>query len=268
MKRNSKKWLGVVVILFALFFAVWAYPLVSVLAPSSTHLEVTSDLDAVTAGAPVDLRFHVVDKAGVVVKEFEIAHEKLLHLVLVRNDLQGFQHVHPELNAETGEFSLMVTFPEAGTYTLFADFVPQHEDREVLSFPATVNGEYSAVPLENSSGEAIAVGGFMVTPTFPTSIMMGDPVAYSFEVTRDGEPVSLESYLGALGHSAVLHEGDLAYIHTHADAETLSFQTVFEQTGTYKAFTEFQVEGVVYEVDFVFEVGSGEGSASMDMSNH
>jgi hypothetical protein len=74
--------------------------------------------------------------------------------------------------------------------------------------------------------------------------------------------------LGALGHSAVLHEGDLAYIHTHADGESLSFQTMFAQTGTYKAFTEFQVEGVVYEVDFVFEVGSGEGGAGMDMTKH
>ena len=37
-------------------------------------------------------------------------------------------------------------------------------------------------------------------------------------ITRDGEPVETEPYLGAGGHLVALREGDLAFLHVHPDA--------------------------------------------------
>lgn len=44
------------------------------------------------------LRFRIVDDAGAPVLRFEKPHEKLLHLIVVRNDLIAYQHVHPSLD--------------------------------------------------------------------------------------------------------------------------------------------------------------------------
>ena len=37
---------------------------------------------------------------GTPVTDYEVAHEKRLHLVAVRRDFTGFQHVHPEQDAD------------------------------------------------------------------------------------------------------------------------------------------------------------------------
>ena len=63
----------------------------------------------------------------------------------------------------------------------------------------------------------------------------------TFDVTRNGKPVSLQDYLGAKGHLVALHEGDLAFLHVHPDANSLRFAASFLNAGTYRLFLQFQV---------------------------
>ena len=75
---------------------------------------------------PSELLFAVADDNNVVLKNFEIVHEKILHLVVVRKDRTNFQHVHPVFDPATGKFSLKgFRFPTAGQYRIFADFTPK-----------------------------------------------------------------------------------------------------------------------------------------------
>jgi len=81
--------------------------------------------------------------------------------------------------------------------------------------------------------------------------------------------------LGALGHSVILKEGMLDFIHTHAvEADstteghgehgatiettgagpTISFATYFPEVGLYKIFTQFQHEGTVQTVNYTVAV--------------
>ena len=54
-----------------------------------------------------------------------IVHEKIMHFIVIRKDLANFQHVHPDFNSSTGEFTLSnLTLPSDGEYRLFADFTP------------------------------------------------------------------------------------------------------------------------------------------------
>ena len=53
----------------------------------------------------------------------------------------------------------------------------------------------------------------------------------AFDVTRDGEPVAVEDYLGAKGHLVALREGDLAYLHVHPDEDRLRFMAEFPTPG-------------------------------------
>ena len=247
-----------------------------VYAPAGMSLELTSDMEDVSVGEFVELRFVIHDAEGEVVTDFDRVHEKLLHLIAVREDLTQFQHLHPELDKETGEFSVDLRFEAPGPYQLFADFTPANSTQMVLPLSMEVGSlaDYTGAPLTLSAAEAFSVDGFTVTPHFPESIQPGQRIEYSFDVTKDGAAVTLEDYLGAKGHSVVLSEGELTYIHTHPEGETLSFETAFESTGVYKSFTQFQVGGRVYTIEYVFEVKGedvedrGDSMEGMGHSSH
>ena len=61
---------------------------------------------------------------------YEVQHEKQLHLIAVRRDFTGFQHVHPTM-APDGTWSTALDL-EPGTWRLFADFKPSGADALTL----------------------------------------------------------------------------------------------------------------------------------------
>ena len=75
-----------------------------------------------------------------------------------------------------------------------------------------------------------------------------------FEVTRDGEPVTTEPYLGAGGHLVALREGDLAFLHVHP-TDGLGFMATFPSPGRYRLFVQFKHEGEVRTAAFTQVVG-------------
>ena len=75
-----------------------------------------------------------------------------------------------------------------------------------------------------------------------------------FTVTRDGEPVATEPYLGAGGHLVALREGDLAFLHVHP-TDGLGFMATFPSPGRYRLFLQFKHEGVVRTAAFTQAVG-------------
>ncbi len=61
----------------------------------------------------------------------------------------------------------------------------------------------------------------------------------------------MQPYLGALGHLVVLREGDLAYVHAHADEGRLALRRSLSRTpGRYRLFLQFKVAGTVETVRF------------------
>ena len=80
-----------------------------------------------------------------------------------------------------------------------------------------------------------------------------------FAVTRDGEAVRTEPYLGAGGHLVALREGDLGYLHTHPaehgdDGAAVPFETAFPSAGRYRLFFQFKHQGAVRTAAFTREV--------------
>jgi hypothetical protein len=83
----------------------------------------------------------------------------------------------------------------------------------------------------------------------------GEESSLRFRVTRGGSAVALDDYLGAKGHLVALRQGDLAFLHVHPDANTLTFDAAFPTAGSYRLFLQFQVAGRVHTVAFTQEVG-------------
>ena len=66
---------------------------------------------SIKAGEPAELFFEVKNSSGEIIKDFDIVHEKLIHLIVVSEDLKEFYHIHPEQQTD-GSFKVDFTFPE------------------------------------------------------------------------------------------------------------------------------------------------------------
>jgi hypothetical protein len=193
-----------------------------------------------------------------------------MHLIVVRRDMTGFQHLHPELRAD-GTWVAPVTLPAAGSYRVFADFSHDGEattlasdlrvdgaaDLRALPEPAAVadagDGYADLHALPAPAATATSDGGYQVALDGGTP-KAGVESELRFTVTKDGERVETEPYLGAGGHLVALREGDLAFLHVHP-TDGLGFMATFPSPGRYRLFLQFQLEGTVRTAAFTQAVG-------------
>jgi hypothetical protein len=208
----------------------------------------TLQLERTTAprGKQFALAFRITDRSGRTVRDFDVEHTKRMHLIVVRRDMTGFQHLHP-VEAADGTWSVPVTLPDAGTYRVFADFATGGKPH-TLADDLTVDGTVRTQALPAAT-DRVDVDGMRVT----RSRTSGGELAFS--VTRaDGTPVAIEDYLGAKGHLVALRRGDLAFLHVHPDADRLRFMAEFPTPGEYRLFLQFKTGGVVHTAAFTQEV--------------
>ena len=215
------------------------------LAVSEEGLTLALDRTRVEPGRATTLRFRVVGKDGRVVRDFDLEHTKRMHVIVVRRDLSGFQHLHPTQDPD-GSWRVALRVDDPGTYRVFADFAVDGE-RHTLGADLAVDGAAFARPLPEPV-RSTTVDGYRVT------LDDGGADELRFTVTRGGKPVAVEPYLGARGHLVALREGDLAFLHVHPDADSLSFMAEFPSAGRYRLFLQFQVDGRVHTAEFTREV--------------
>jgi hypothetical protein len=230
----------------------------------------TLDLAADTAPAgTTPVAFRILGPDGHPVTAYDESHDQDLHLIAVRRDLSGFQHVHPTLGADGVWTSPLALTP--GTWRLFADFVPSADGtNRTLGADLAVAGEYTPVPLPAESRTA-EVDGYTVI--LDGDLVPGEESELTLSVTRDGEPVTdLQPYLAAYGHLVVLRGGDLAYLHVHPAGEpgdgrtepgpNITFVTTAPSAGSYRLFLDFQHEDVVRTAAFTVTAGGHEEAGS------
>jgi hypothetical protein len=221
---------------------------------------------ALPAGSATPVAFRVLGPDGGPVTEYDVDHDVDLHLIAVRRDLSGFQHVHPELGPD-GVWRIPLAL-DPGAWRLFADFTPTALGENLtLGADLAVAGEYSPAPLPAESMTA-EVDGFTVVLT--GSLEPGRESDLTLSISRDGRPVTdLQPYLGAYGHLVVLREGDLAYLHAHptdgpggataAPGPHVRFATTAPSAGTYRLFLDFQHGSVVRTAAFTVAAAHEEG---------
>jgi hypothetical protein len=225
------------------------------------------------------LSFQILDKAGKPLLDYQASHEKELHLIVVRSDGTRFRHVHPTLDKATGTWSIPWQWDAAGTYRVYADFVPAVEngpDSVTLTGTVDVAGEFTPAPATASSATD-EVDGFKVSTD--GKLVAGSMSDLTVKVTRDGKPVTtLQPYLGAFGHLVALRVGDLAYMHVHAQGDApkpgdtagpqITFGAEAPTAGRYLLYLDFQVDGQVHTAAFVLDAAHGDGTDTHDMHGH
>ena len=224
-------------------------------------------LDVLTAGLATgkqaNFAFRILDEDGHAVTDFQPTHDKLMHLIVARRDLSGFQHVHPEMAAD-GTWTVPLTLASAGDFRVFADFQRADEDEgHTLGADVAVTGAYRPVPLPLAALTAI-VGEYRVT--LSGTLVPGTTSKLTLSVDKGGVPVTdLQPYLAAYGHLIALRQGDLAYLHVHPDGEpgdgktkpgpNIVFYAEVPSAGTYRLYLDFKHGETVRTAEFTAVAG-------------
>jgi hypothetical protein len=218
---------------------------------SSASLTLVPLKTTFAAGRKQQLSFRIAGASGAPVTTFAVVHDKLLHLIVVRRDLTGYQHLHPTM-APDGTWSIDLTLAQPGIYRMIADFTAVVGGQQIaatLGSDLTVAGSYAPAPLSAPVRTAHTAGLDVVYQGTPDTRSV-QPMLMS--VTRpDGKPAALQPYLGAFGHLVMIRQGDLGYVHIHPEPQLVGGKVKFWLTapsrGTYRMFFDFQVAGQVHD---------------------
>lgn len=205
--------------------------------------------------------FRITGPDGAPVTAFDVEHDKRMHLIVVRRDTTGFQHVHPEM-APNGTWSVPLDLPAGGSYRAFADFAPTGGAGTTLGVDLAVPGTFE--PVEHAPSRTSQVDGYTVE--LAGELVPGQASPLTLTVSKDGQPVTdLQPYLAAYGHLVALREGDLAYLHVHPDGAPgdgvtpagpqIEFVAEVPSAGGYRLFLDFQHDGVVRTAEFTVPTG-------------
>jgi hypothetical protein len=197
------------------------------------------------------LAFRIVDTHGATVRAFDVEQGRRMHLIVVRRDLTGYQHLHPAQTRD-GAWTTPLRLPAAGAYRAFADFRTGGR-RYTLGVDLLAGGTFAPRALPAPATTARVDG-------YDVALSEHGMNALSFGVRRGGTPVAdLQPYLGARGHLVVLRAGDLAYEHVHPLAGAgapgeIVFESAMPTPGSYRLFLQFRHGGRVHTAAFTREV--------------
>ena len=222
---------------------------VSGLSLSGGGLTLSPLVTSFEVGRQQRLEFTVNGPGGAPVTTFAEVHDKPLHLIVIRRDLTGFQHLHPVM-ASDGTWSVDLTLGAPGPYRMIADFTARVGGADVvtsLGGDLTVAGDYAPAkvpdPVRVAAAGDLSVGYEGAPDTVSTQPLLMSVAGAS------GGPVTVEPYLGAFGHLVVLRQGDVGYVHVHPETQLVDGKVKFwlaaPSPGVYRMFFDFQVAGKV-----------------------
>jgi hypothetical protein len=252
----------------------------SSMVPAMTNYNVSVQFDPATpqAGKPTNLSLIVTEqKVGEPIKQFDIIHDKLMHLIIVNSeDLSHFAHIHPKLDKETGIFHIVHTFQKAGKYKMWIDVKPKGGMQVLTAFRFNVEGQPVHTPANITSDKTfvkeVVIDGqsYQITLDFqPKPLIAGRTVTITFEIRdANGKPISnLELLMAAGGHCVIIGADSHEFLHVHPAEEvedddvpswrggpSVAFLANFPKPGLYRAWGQFQHEGRLLTADFTFEV--------------
>ncbi len=233
------------------------------------------------AGEEVTLNFSLINtESKQQIRDIDIVHEKVLHLIIVSKNLAYFDHIHPEMNSD-GSLSVNTKFDKGGDYVLFADLRPKGEkESQVFDIKLKVSGDQieNIALTPRTTFETDGYTALMTTE--PADLVANKSTEIVVNLKKNGKDVTdLKNYLGALGHMVIISDDASMYLHVHpmeADAKehghgnmkdmkmdsdkmtksgpNVVFHTNFPKSGIYKVFAQFNPGDKLITTNFVVNV--------------
>lgn len=226
----------------------------------AAELVLTTRPDPPKAGEPTQVQTMIHRADGSMVKDFDLVHEKKIHLIVVRKGLDQFAHLHPELD-EAGNATVEYTFPVGGDYFVYADHQPTGGSQSTAKATLNVEGDATAAPALTANVPGAVSGDDLDAEIAVEKTGEGHARSIVFSLRNaNGEPVTdLENYLGARGHLVIVSQDGQDYVHAHPEEnasspdDQVTFEAHFTKPGLYKGWGQFQRSGEVSTVPFVVQ---------------
>ena len=211
----------------------------------SLKVALHTDPQTISAGAPAVLTFHLTDGAGAPVTDLMVHHARVLHVLVISENLQIIGHIHPEdfgsrdiLAELAGMYTVHFTFPAAGRYILavdvmtadaefakyvyidvggeakMADMVPDfRREKAVFGYTDEGGDRYTkAVSITEATGASV----YHAKMAAPERIKVGEMVHITYHFSRDGKPITdFVPFLDAPMHFAIVSTRLDSVVHTH-----------------------------------------------------
>lgn len=244
----------------------------------NSRLTATPSSPLVATPARLEFFIHNLPSGeGILSGALEVNHEKRIHVIGVRQDLNEFFHIHPEADPASANFSIDYAFSAPGEYKLWSDF-KYDGVAHVVGHPLLgVSGEGPTSSTARNFSPQRIVDGYLVNIHHETLVLGENQIAFEIK-DSNGELVELDNYLGAAMHLAIISDDLTQFVHAHPDegmemgghdhagglipvaradvghghSDVLAqanFHTAFEKKGEYRAFAQFRPKGAVLEPD-------------------
>ncbi len=241
------------------------------------RLEFETEPAIVRSGEKLTLKFRIFHPGtGEPTRKFELVHEKPYHLFVISQDMEFFQHIHPE-QAEDGTWSIDLVLPRPGYYAVLSDFMPSGGSAQFLTRPLVTAGYQQdlmagSATLVPDTDQAQTIGDLTASVTYdPGTLRAGSYGHLTFHLTnaRTDQPIKdLQTYLGAFGHMLMMSEDMVDYVHSHPveipsselnleqlrGGPDVAFEGLLPKPGRYRAWTQFRYNDKVYTFANTFEV--------------
>ena len=200
------------------------------------------------------MTFTITDESGAPVTVFEEHHEKKMHLALVKHDLTGYQHLHPEM-ASDGTWSVPVAFGSEGFFHVVVDFLSGGKS-VVLGTDLQVG--QATMEMASLTEEVRTAHSGPYTATLVGDTAHEEAAPLKVEFSKNGAPVEkVNPYLGANAHMVAFNSANLGYTHMHPNdgfpGGVMTFTAPAMDHGFYKVFLQADFDGELRLFEFVFD---------------
>jgi len=255
------------------------------------NLEFRTIPSVVVAGQKATLRFRISHPGfNAVIEKFEVVHDRRYHLFVISQDMEYFQHIHPDERPD-GTWTIDVTLPKPGYYKVLSDFLPSGGSTQFIARPLITAGYMGDLAADSAhlvpdtvfkkSVDDLTAEVSLDPPTFVAGLY--GHLNFHLTDTSTGRPVTdLQTYLGAFGHTLIMSEDMVDYVHSHpidisasdengpkqfmlppdVDPEKLrggpdvTFEGLMPKPGRFRAWTQFRRNGKLYTFATTFSVAA------------
>ncbi|HVZ66670.1 MAG TPA: hypothetical protein VG917_00230 [Patescibacteria group bacterium] len=206
---------------------------------------------------------------------FDRVYGKLMHLVIVDNKLEYYNHIHP--NFDGNKFTITTQFPKEGTYHLYIDFQPVGAIEQQFGLTLPVGNAQTEQPNQQPDTNTTKVfGNYEVTMTHPNPLQASllstgqQEITFNIKDAKSKKPVTdLKPYLEAFGHLVMINEKNYDYIHVHPSnlvapkpnengGPEVKFLPIGIygpiKPGIYRVFAQFNPNGKLFTANFTVEI--------------
>lgn len=231
--------------------------------------------EEISPNQKVDLKFKIYDASnGEEVKLFSKAYEKLMHLIIVNDDLTFFNHIHPEQTLDG--FEIQTTFLQPGKYHLYIDYQPTGAIEQQQAFTLNVGkADVNNQPIVFDPTLSKNFDGLNVTlikdqNLISNQISIGNQKLKFRILDSNGNQVTtLKPYLASFGHLVMINTKTFDYIHVHPtnlfppkpdenggpEVEFMPLGLYGPiKPGLYKVYAQFNPDDKLITTDFMVEI--------------